>query len=222
MSALRVSIAVQHHPSRADLLPALLAAIGDAEVVTDPEPDGRPHPWRTYREALDSTPDDATHRMILQDDITPCRNFPAALAAAVEARPGSVLALFHGGNPRENAPLLDRALAAGETWVRLNSRRWIPAVALVWPVRLVCPVVCWVEEQNYPGAFRADDEIIARALRALGEDVLACVPSIVQHEDVVPSVTGQRARGGVDRGRVAAHWIGDQDPLGLDWTAGAA
>ena len=51
--------------------------------------------------------------------------------------------------------------------------------------------------------------------------MLACVPSIVQHEDIAPSVAGQKARAGVDDTRVAAHWIGDRDPLELDWNAGA-
>lgn len=204
------------------MLPALLAAVGDAEVVIDPDPDATRSPWRCYREALERTPDDATHRVVVQDDATVSRNFRAALDAAVSARPDSVLALFHGGSPRENLSRLSLAKARGHVWARLNSRRWVPVVALVWPARLVCEVVCWVAEQNYPDAFRADDEIVGRALRALGEPVLACVPSLVQHDDVNPSLVSQRARAGRDPARVAAFWIGDDDPMLLDWGSGDA
>lgn len=220
----RVAIAIQHHPRRADLLPALLDAVGDAIVVTDPEPQGAANPWRCYAACLEAASDlpDVGTVAVLQDDVTPCAGFRDVLERAVAARPDRVLALFHGGAPRENLAGLARAWAAGETWVALNSRRWIPAVALVWPVRLVCPVVCWAAEQDFPRGFRADDEILSRALRALGEPVLACVPSIVEHDDRVPSLMGTRARGGEDRARVAAYWVGDNDPLDLDWTTGAA
>lgn len=215
---------IQHHPKRAGLLDDLLAAVGDAVVVTDPEPQGAMNPWRTYRACLETAADlpDIGNVAVLQDDVTPCRRFRDALEAAVAARPNRVLALFHGGAPRENLSALARAHAAGETWVELNSHRWVPAVAVVWPIRLVCPVVCWVEEQDFPRGLRADDEILGRALRDLDEPVLACVPSIVQHEDAVPSLMGMRARAGGDPARVAAFWVGDADPLDLDWTAGAA
>ncbi len=219
-----IAVIVQHHPNRADLLPDLLLALGDAIVIPDIDPQGFPHPWRCYQACLEAASDlpHATHACILQDDVTPCRAFREALAAAVAARPDRVLVLFHGGAPRQNVLRLTRALASGETWVELAASPWVPAVAVVWPIRLVCPVVCWVEEQEYPRGFKADDEIIGRALRAFDETVLVCVPSIIQHEDVVPSLAGQKARGGADPNRVAAYWIGDGDPLELDWDSGAA
>lgn len=217
---MNVSVAVQHHPKRADMLGPLLARLGPAEVVTDPAPDDRASPWRTYNEALDRTPDDATHRCILQDDVTLPDRFREALDLAIASRPDNVLALFHGGSPRENLMSLQRAAASGATWVRLNSRRWVPAVALVWPKRLVCEIVCWVADQQFPPVYRADDEVLGRALRALGETALACVPSIVQHADEVPSLVGDRARAGRDPARVAAFWIGETDPVSIPWHSG--
>lgn len=153
--------------------------------------------------------------------MTPCRDFAAAVHAAAASQSDHVLALFHGGQPRENMHILAAALHAGKAWARIGTLRWVPAVALVWPRDAIRPVLDWVEEQNYPVQFRADDEIIGRALRATGvREVLAAVPSIVQHDDVVPSLLGQRAKAGADTGRVAAHWVGDADAVRLPWEAG--
>lgn len=198
---------------------ALAARLPEAELVVDPEPDGVRNPWRTYREALDSTPAWATHRVIVQDDVTLCRRFGEALEAAVGAQPDRVIVLFHGGQPREDLIYLDRGIAAGRPLVELRSRRWVPVVANVYPARVVCPIVCWTVEQDWPQLFRADDEVIGRALRALNEPVLAAAPSLVQHEDVVPSLIGRRARAGEDPARVAHRFCGDADPMLLDWSA---
>lgn len=215
----RVSIAIQHHPARADMIGPLLDRIGgDVEVVTDPEPDGFRSPWRTYREALERTPDGVTHRLILQDDVTVCDGFADAVELASASRPLRLLTLFHGGQPRQNLPRIERGLAARQTWVAIDIRRWVPVVALMWPVHVIRPALDWIDEQHYPVRLRADDEIVGRAMNALGETVLACVPSIVQHEDMVPSLLGLRAKQGADRARVAYKFT--DDPSGIDWSAG--
>jgi hypothetical protein len=47
---------------------------------------------------------------------------------------------------------------------------------------------------------------------------VATVPSLVDHPDTTPSLLGKRARGGVDRSRVASCWVGTEcDPLTIDW-----
>lgn len=218
-----IAYLVQHHPARTALLDRLLPALPEgAVVVSDPDPDGEPNPWRTYEACLEAAADlDATHAVILQDDATPCSRFALAVEAAVAARPDRLLVLWHGGQPREHILSIDRALDAGEAWIEMWSRRWVPAVALVWPLRLVCPVVCWVREAEYPPQLRADDETIGNALRALGEPPpLACVPSLVEHDDMQPSLVGQRAKFGLDPARVAHRFIGAGDPLALDWSRG--
>ncbi len=221
--SVRVEIAVQHHPKRDDLLPALLASAPSARVVTDPEPTGFPSPWRCYRACLESAAAGTTHIACLQDDVTLTGNFEAGLDAAVRARPDSLLVLFHGGQPHENLPAIYRACDRGEAWIRPASWRWIPAVALVWPVRLIAPALEFVDEQNWPERFRADDEIIGRAMRHLAESPLVAVPSLVEHADMTPSLVGRRAMQGRDPSRVAACFAGeDCDATEIDWDAGAA
>lgn len=223
MTSLRVGIFVQHHPARAGLLSGLLAAVPSATVVVDPDPNGPPSPWRSYAACLEAAADGGlTHALVVQDDVTLCYGFGSVLHEVVASRPARVLALWHGGQPRENLAAIDGAAARGEGWAAYRSRRWVPTVALVWPARLVCPAVCWASEQRWPERVRADDEIVGRALTALHEPVLISVPSLVQHDDTVPSLVGRRHKAGLDPARVAHRYIGGGDPLTIDWASGAA
>lgn len=223
----RVSAAIQTHPARAEMADRLylqLYAGGlDVEAVTDPAPDEFANPWRTYREALERTPDWATHRLVIQDDATLCGGFAEAVPVAVRARPERVLSFYHSSQPRENIRHIDAAVAAGEAWFPLDPRRFVPAICLCWPVDTIRDVLAWIDEQGFTDKFRSDDEILGRALRALGVRVLGSAPSLVQHEDVEPSLIGLRARGGLDKGRVAHRWLEPPgDARRLAWQAGAA
>jgi hypothetical protein len=224
-----VSIAIQTHLARLDIAHELRACVGDAEIVEDPAPGGPPSPWRTYRRALEGTVGVApgtTHRLIVQDDVILCDYFVEAVEAAALARPDRVLVFFVAGSPPTHVASMRHARARGWTWTELDGRHttWCPVVAAAWPVPLVAPMLQWVDEQRYPPAFTADDEIAGRFLRAAGIQALASVPSLVEHPDTVTSLAsgGRKNWGGLDPGRIAAMWIGDEgcDPRGLDWTLG--
>ena len=219
MADVRLSIAIQTHPDRDQLACALIDEIGEGELVCDPDPDGRPNPWRCYRHALEVTPADATHAAIVQDDVTLCAYFREALYAAVEARPGHVLVLFHGGQPRETIGALNYALRVGEPWIRMRIRRWLPVVATVYPIEVVAAVLGWLEDAQLDPRLRSDDEIMGRAIRSVGAPVLATVPSLVEHNDRIPSMIGKRHRGGRDPARVAYRFQ-TGDPRQIDWSAG--
>lgn len=223
-----LSVAIQHSPARAALAAALVAALDDrcVELATDPDPPppGTPptdpgwSPWRTYRYALDTTPPWATHRLILQDDALVCPRFVQAARLALAARPDRVVTFYVGGNARLAAARVTHAAGRGDCWTEVPQFSWVPVVALAWPARLTGQVGPWVDRQRWPRVFRADDEIVGRFLRHAGESLCATVPSLVDHPDDVPSLIGTRARGGRDRGRVAACWIGDEcDATAVDW-----
>lgn len=210
-----VSISIQAHPARAHLAEPLAARVG-AQITYDPEPDSYPSPWRTYSHALDTTPTGATHRVVIQDDTDPCPHFREAASAAIEAKPDVVIAFFVGGRPLEHANGVLRACDAEESWTMLRHDRWCPAVALAWPVELAREIVAWMPEQGWPPAFRADDEIIGRYLRAHDLNAWATVPSLVEHWDSEPSLLGRgRNWQGQDEGRVAACFIAEEDDARL-------
>lgn len=219
---MNISVTIQTHPLRLEMAELLAAEIG-ADVTVDPDPDHPLRsPWRCYRHALETTPADATHRVVIQDDVTACRDFAAVLPAAVAARPYRLLSFFVGGVPIEHSRAIMQSCENDDSWAQLDAQRWCPAVALAWPVQLIEPFLQFVDAQPWPETFRSDDEIIGHWLRASNQLALATVPSLIEHPDVVESLLGPRRNwAGENRGRVAACFIHpDCDPHSIDWARG--
>lgn len=214
-----LDVCVQHHPSRADLLPALLRALPASRVVADPEPTGYRSAWRTYQACLEQ-PVETSHRLVVQDDALPCRDFVTVVERAIEARPENPLVLFAANTPAVLVEVMEYACETGRGFAPLPAGCWVPAVAVVWPTGLIPGILDYVAAQNWPRVFTADDEILGRASRALGARVLVTVPSLVQHPDVAPSVVSRRREmRGLDLGRVAWCFADDAgvDPLAINW-----
>jgi hypothetical protein len=218
----KLSVTIQSHPSRTELADELRARLGRGVTVTyDPEPEAPPCAWRSYREALDSTPDDVSHRLIVQDDIDPCPHFLTAVRSACRARPDDLLVFYVGGNATAHSSALFRASALGHSWAVLSHHQFVPVVAVAWPVGLVCPAVCWVAEQPWSESLLADDEIIGRWVRDNGVFPLASCPSLVEHRSALPSLMHERFLD--SPGRRASCLIGpDCDARSIDWSLGPA
>lgn len=196
------------------------------EIITDGEALTDPNPWRNYRRCLSDPPAGATHLVILQDDVVVCRNFAQAVERLVAVRPDDVLSLFVGGVARTGAMRMLEAAKAGRSWVPMyyvGSPEVAHVVSVVWPVALAAEFLAWTEVAkipSYKGVPRSDDAVFGAWLRLTRRTCWACVPSLVEHPDDVPTLIHdrERARGGADRGRVAVMWIGpDRDPLENDW-----
>lgn len=199
---LRLAVVVQHHPARAHLLPTLLPLLGECEVVTDPEPDGKRAPIRTYLACLRSMPSWASHLLIVQDDARPCLGFSRKCYELLAERPDDLIALFLGGAPVRSARLAQQAHRRGERWSRLHRSDWCPTVATVWPRALVTAFLEFLAARPPTGT--GDDSVVGEYVRANDVPVWVTVPSLVQHPDVEPSLIGRRAGHGRNRMRVAA------------------
>ncbi len=154
---------------------------------------------------------------MLQDDVQLCSDFSLAAARAIEARPDCAICFFVGGQPGDAAHRILAAQKRREVFTSISPRRWVPAVALAWPTQIIPDFLDYVNGQNWPDQFVSDDEAFGRFFRENGTEIVATVPSLVEHPDEVESLIGRRARGGLDRGRVAAWFIGDADPLEIVW-----
>lgn len=224
LSPVRLSIAIQHHPARAALLGPLTASLrgSEFEVVSDPDPDNPlVSPWRTYELALASTPEWATHRLIVQDDVELCPHFAEVVTAAVTAQPDRLLVMAVCGEPQELNKLMHRAASQGVPWAKVDrSNYWISAICLCWPKRLIPQALTWITEQGWPEGFSADDERIGRCMDALEEYPLATVPSLAAHWDQVGSVTGpNKTAYGHNPARIPCCWpFPGCDPRSIDWT----
>lgn len=128
------------------------------------------------------------------------------------------------GNPPRHRLAVQKACERGSSWAELEYAHWLPAVAVGWPAWIAREFVAWVDAQNYPPRFVADDEIAGRFLRSRGIDPLATVPSLVDHDDVVPSIMSRRQRHGQDPGRRAFVYVDrdcDCNASSIDWTGEA-
>lgn len=222
----RLSVIVQHHPDREALLAPLLERLGGPVVIaTDPDPEAKHRSAvRSYVVGLETvqlvTPLSelagarATHAVILQDDAWPCVHFPEAAARAIAVHPDRLLAFFAPAVPPEMGHAMRCAVERNEKFAELPCRRWVPVVALAWPVELVDDFLVWKIDQRWPPAFGADDEGVGRYVRERGLEILATVPSLVEHPDEVPSLVGRRPRGG----RRAAVYDPELDPLSIRWS----
>jgi len=185
-----------------------------AEVVPDPDPSGPIRsPWRTYRECLRLTPAAASHRVVVQDDSIPCRDFMLHAVRAITARPSDLICFYSGGALVPHLISISTAAEQGESWARLSNDSWIPAVAISWPAWMIPHVLAETRDGLDSGS-SADDQVIGDWCRGRGITPLATVPSLVDHRDGHRSLVG----GPVGmRFREAVRYIGADDPSLISW-----
>jgi hypothetical protein len=170
------------------------------QVVEDPGGE-RPDTWRTHRACLDAMPARATHLLVLQDDALLCRRFATRLREAVRERPDDLLALFTPGFPFL-ARRLEQHRRRGDRFAPLAPAAFVPLVGLLYPRQHVEALIAYVDGSSWPSARRmgtADDAVVAGYVRANRLTVQALVPSIVDHDDGLPSISKASHRAGVHR-----------------------
>jgi len=217
-----VLVRVQHRIGRDDPLQRLLASLPEAEVITD---DGETlNPWRCYRLCLSGIPDHG-HVAVIQDDVLVPINFVLALEKIASANPKTVVSLFLSKSGVCRRTFSSASIHYGKSrYVYVHPQDLVHVVGVLWPVERARLFLNWVDEN--PNRVKGnqfsicDDAHVTRWMKLTGERIRVTVPSIVQHPDDVPSiVNASKVRGGKDSGRTAPYWIGDGDPLELDWSS---
>lgn len=215
-----ITVRIQHRAGRIEPLERLLATLPPAvEVIED---SGEPlNPWRGYKLCLENLPTGG-HLAIVQDDCIVSRNFVPALELIATANPDNLVSLFLSKTPRRthNMALLRHGRSR---YVTTHQQDLVHVVGILWPVHKAQEFNKWINEN--PLRIRgdqlttSDDANVTRWMQLTGQTIRVTVPSIVQHPDDVPSIVNQaKVSGGADTGRTAAFWIGDGDPLDLDWS----
>lgn len=215
----KVHVRVQHAQGRTQPLERLLRSLNaPAVIVTDSGTP--PNPWRGYQKCLRDLPPAVTHVAVLQDDTVACRNLIPALHRIADSRPNDVVCLFLGGLPRRTAAMAAKLNARGLPYVDVHGADFVPVVATMWPTEVARSFLDWCDQNPLRLGHRdprSDDAVAGRWMRYTRHKVVCTIPSLVQHPDDVPSTIGKRASAGRDRNRVAAFWIGDNDPLDINW-----
>ena len=210
---------IQHHPSRAHLLPALLDSLKPIRTEVVEHTSEPPSPWGGYQKCMESLPR-CKHILILQDDVVLARNFAAGLEQIARAKPDVPVCLFLARLPRDASARAQRAFRQGRPFVEISLRSFMPVVAVLWPRDKLIEFREWAKENpKFPGVGagepRSDDAMAGRWKMIERQRTVACVPSIVEHPDTEPSTIGRRPMWGRDKGRVAELFA--VDALEHDW-----
>lgn len=221
----RLATAITHHPSRPDLPARLLGLLADSaaarvrrvRVVFDPRPAGPPNPWRTYCQALAGDYGDATHVLVLQDDVLPCAKLLDAAHHAARWRPDALVCLFVNDLAVQTSHRIRDAAARGAGWAPLLGERFVPTVATVWPAELAARCAGEARPVDVDRS-QADDDVVNDWAVAARVDVWATVPNLAQHDEDAPSTFLGHRDG---RQRWATCWIGEHSwrrvPWGVDF-----
>ncbi|MEW1548675.1 hypothetical protein [Streptomyces tsukubensis] len=191
MTSYRLSGAVMTHPKRLAAAEQLAGAAppGALRVVMDPDPGGRPSVLRTALAAWSSIGEDATHHLVVQDDMLLSDSFFERARAAMAAMPHAALALFALWDSRNGAAVRLGALA-GARWVTAVNE-YFPCVAIVLPRDVAAGFVDYGRARldAWP-----DDILMYRFMRDNGIPGYVSVPSLAEHEDH-GSISGNAFRG---------------------------
>jgi hypothetical protein len=151
-----------------------------------------PNPWEGYRRCLSDIPE-CSHLLIIQDDALPCASFPVALEQVAERFPETPVCLFLGAAPASTAGQARKAMMRNIRYIPLMSTTFVPLVCVLWPRAKAQEFLEWTES-GVKRITRADDGNAARWMKTTGQTVMVSVPSLVEHNDFVPSVKGGASR----------------------------
>lgn len=206
-----LSIAIQHTPNRADRRKWVQAMVAQLRienpdiplrVIEDSQCEGC---WPTHRRALQAA-NDASHHLVLQDDLGLCRDFIGSVKEVIRARPRNLIALY------TNANAVFRARARGESWVEKSG---VCGPAMVWPKDWISEFLEW-QDAHIDRNFAWDTVRVSMWLIKTSKKAFATVPSLTQHLGCGFSTLGLNGRS-----KVAAWYIGaNKSALGIDWSQG--
>lgn len=139
------------------------------------------------------------------------------IAAAQSDR---IVCLFVGGAPPRSSARIVHAGNHGQPYAELDAAEWLPCVATLYPADHVRAILEFVGERDWRHGHLGDDHRLGEYIRHAHTTPLATVPNLVQHHDNVTSLIGTASLRGLNPARVSCCWIGDYDPLKIDWERG--
>lgn len=206
-----MSCAVMAHPSREPLVNELLDDLDrPAPVVWDRINDRHD----TGIRALAAYDPAATHHMVIQDDVLPCRDLLAGTEQALSHVPVGHPVSLYIGRVRPFRTAVEQAVqhADGASWITMTGIYWGPAIVV--PTAVIPDIVKWWETtriQNY-------DRRLSTWFERRKLSCWYAWPSLVDHRDGLSLAHPKAAAG-----RHAHTFIGrDRSALDIDWSGRVA
>lgn len=185
-SGIRLSTAIMTHPARQDRARALAEAVAGLNPVIVVDQGGGTGNLGAALRAWAAVGQDATHHLVLQDDVTPCGRFAARVHDAVSAQPSAAISLFCEWGSR-TAGLVRVAARRGWAWARAVDM-YTPSQGLVLPRQAALDFAALEDVGG------ADDQALVQYLRRRQITNLVTVPHLVEHDDHL-SLTGNGYQG---------------------------
>jgi hypothetical protein len=148
----------------------------DIQIVLDPEPDAKPATLRTAKLAWSTVRQDATHQLVLQEDVQLCNGFDAAMHQALQVAPEGAISFFANW-AMSTSQAVRLAAFTGASWTPVSDE-WVPTQALVVPAPLAREFAGFAE-QYY--ADKPDNRAMAEFLDKYGLTSYVSVPNLVEH-----------------------------------------
>ncbi|MFJ8671610.1 NAD-dependent epimerase/dehydratase family protein [Streptomyces sp. NPDC093589] len=187
----KLSGAVMAHPKRMKEAQRLADADakGRIRVTVDPDPEGRPTALRTALVSWGCVPPDATHHLVLQDDVLLAEGFYEHAERVASEVPHEAVAFYAGWEAR-NGAVARLAALTGSPWA-YTLQEHVPCQALMLPADVARGYAAFHEAHGEGWPY---DVVVQQYLNSLGIPVRFTTPSTVQHDEV-PSIAGNSYHG---------------------------
>lgn len=205
----RVSAAVMSNGRVDGALPHILERLAPLRptVVSN-----RGNPWRTARAAWAAIAPDATHHLVVQDDVRIAAHLPETLRRLATRYPDTGFACYAQWDTN-CAYRVRMAALGGDRVVEASARDWVPSQGLLLPRRACEDVAGLADDLDSD-----DDEVLAARLYESGHRcrIAITVPNLIEHDD--DPMLGFNSAHGLRR---AAAYVEDpavwRDPPAATW-----
>ena len=171
-----------------------------AEIITD---DGGPplSPLRGYKRCLQAIPPSVRHLVVVQDDVVVASSFRERIERIAAERPNEVVILCVCGVRNRTCKWFLKALWAKEPYTNIAHGDYHHCIGVLWPKAKAEEFLAWME--TYTKLTTSDDAAFGTWAMQTQQQVIACVPCIVQHDDTFKSVMRLVGQGGTARRAIA-------------------
>lgn len=187
----KLSAAIMAVPERSEAARKLCEQLANQGLYARIIFDSKRVEWDTGKRALLSYDDDADYHIVLQDDAIIGDNFVANAIRAIQEVPVRTLISFYVGTQRPYKisvkEAADKARQRGGSWLTFNTLLW--GVGIAVPTEDI-PSIAYANSSIF-----AYDRRVGQFYKAIGRSVYYTFPSIVDHDDEVPSALDHTTNG---------------------------
>lgn len=193
---MQISVTVMAHPKRRQQAEALYKKLSKypfcfvAVAYDDPDASSHQQEWDNGARALMTGIDKGDWHVVVQDDAILTPNFYENIEGAINNCPGGkALISLYTGKPRPLKERVDTAVAKcrDETWLRFWLLMW--GVGIVIPTSHIKPLLEFVSDRT-----EQYDTRIGIFYQRNRLPVYYTMPSLVDHDDDLPSLLGGHGR----------------------------